>query len=452
MGINSNVISLDQKLRKANGDRAVAISYLGIFFFFALLILDVYRWRDGIIQDNTNYKVLAIIHLSFVLYFLPLLNRKFKLFQFELSRFPLDTTALLTILVVHITIIPLAIMGTHTRGEMISFAIFICVINLIFETDLRYKLLTNVSILGIMIVSLFFSDLIFRDRLVRVIEILGIMCPSYMLAVYQLRNRIKSHENEELLFEKNRELVEMNQIIKEKNEELKAFAYASSHDLKAPLRTIGNFTQLLQRKLNGKLDDSTIELMGFINGGVKDMSQMLDDLLDYATIERSDDLVHDTDMNEIFNSILCNLIHNISDNAAEINVQEHLPTLNMPRSIAIQLFQNLISNAIKFRKKEINPIINVNYHLKEGQHLISIEDNGIGIAKEYQQNVFGIFNRLHDNQTYEGHGIGLAACKKIVEKMEGHIWVESELGKGSVFHVSLPVEAALPSSSNPMLQ
>ncbi|MCE3280023.1 MAG: response regulator receiver sensor signal transduction histidine kinase [Bacteroidetes bacterium] len=214
-------------------------------------------------------------------------------------------------------------------------------------------------------------------------------------------------------------------------QELEKFAYVASHDLQEPLRTITSYIQLLQKKFSNKLDPEAIEFMEFVVNGSKRMKTLINDLLEYSRINSAESKFEKVDCNDILFEVSQNLQNSIKDSDAKIEI-ENLPVIKANKMHMVQLFQNLIGNSLKF-KSERQPVIKVKAKKIEGYYLFSVEDNGIGIKKEYSTKIFEIFQRLHSMQHYPGTGIGLAICMKIVQKLGGEIWMESEYGKGTTF-------------------
>ncbi len=251
----------------------------------------------------------------------------------------------------------------------------------------------------------------------------------------------QKYELEQQKQELARQAVELRQFEEKllaSNQELENFAYASSHDLKEPLRMIGMYTQLLKRRLRGKLDASTEEFMFYITDGVSRMQRLLDDLLAYSRLNKQD--IGDfksVDLNDTVFVVVHNLMMAMKETNTEI-IMSPLPDLKASSTEMIQLFQNLIANAIKFRRKEETPVIQIKYAETLEQHRFMLIDNGIGIKKEYQEKVFNLFERLHSRSDYEGSGIGLATCKKIVSKLGGQIWLSSAENVGTTFHFTIP--------------
>jgi PAS domain S-box-containing protein len=230
-----------------------------------------------------------------------------------------------------------------------------------------------------------------------------------------------------------RQRVELNRS----NEELQQFAYVASHDLQEPLRMVGCFVQLLEKKYKNSLDNDANEYINFTVDGVRRMQSLIQGLLEYSRISTRDYQYSPTDFNRIVQYAKANLMISIEDNHAVINNSE-LPVLKADENQMIRLVQNLLSNAIKYRREEA-PIINISARETENEWIFSVQDNGIGIKEEYFERIFNIFQRLHTREIYSGEGLGLAICKKIIERHQGRIWLESEPGRGTTFFFSLPL-------------
>ncbi len=220
------------------------------------------------------------------------------------------------------------------------------------------------------------------------------------------------------------------------NAELEQFAYVASHDLQEPLRMVASFTQLLGKRYRGKLDQDADEFIGFAVDGANRMQRLINDLLAYSRVGTRGKPLGPTDCNVVFKQARDNLAKAIEESSAVI-YQDPLPVVAADEVQLLQVFQNLIANAIKFHGPE-PPQIQVTAARRDHERIFAIKDNGIGIAPEHQKRIFAIFQRLHHRSEYPGTGIGLAICKKIVERHGGRIWVESQLGKGSTFYFSLP--------------
>ncbi|HEV2478803.1 MAG TPA: ATP-binding protein [Puia sp.] len=219
------------------------------------------------------------------------------------------------------------------------------------------------------------------------------------------------------------------------NRELEEFAYVASHDLQEPLRMIGSFLQLLERKYQGKLDEEAHEYIHYAVDGAFRMKRLIADLLNYSRTNREFTL-EQVDIAAIIRDVLKNLAASIQDSGAMILVDE-MPQLTADPDQMLRLFQNLIGNAIKFRKEGATPVINIHARRDDAHWLFSVQDNGIGIDRQYAEKIFVAFKKLHNNARFEGTGIGLAIVKKIVERHGGKIWFESEPGQGTTFYFTL---------------
>jgi PAS domain S-box-containing protein len=224
--------------------------------------------------------------------------------------------------------------------------------------------------------------------------------------------------------------------LKRSNRELEQFAYVASHDLQEPLRMVSSFTQLLAKRYQGKLDKDADEFIAYVVAGAKRMQALINDLLTYSRVDTRGKSFEPIDSEAVFDQAIANLRVAIEEGEAVIT-HDPLPSLIADDSQIVQLFQNLLGNAIKFHGKE-PPRIHVSAKQEGNEWVFSFRDNGIGIAPEYFDRIFVIFQRLHGREEYPGTGTGLAICKKIVERHGGRIWVESEPSKGSTFYFAIP--------------
>jgi PAS domain S-box-containing protein len=277
------------------------------------------------------------------------------------------------------------------------------------------------------------------------------------LAKFQAEEALQeAHDNlEQKVEERTVEIEEAYQLVKENevklkdtvlelersNEELQSFAYITSHDLQEPLRSVASYAQLIQRRYGSQLDSDADDFMEYIVDAAKRMQQLINDLLEYSRVATQAKEFEPVDVNEVLNTVLSNLKISIDEDNVEI-VYDNLPTVNADSSQLVQLFQNLIGNAIKFRKPDKPPKIHVSAHKNEenSEYVFSVSDNGIGMEPQYAERIFVIFQRLHTRDMYSGTGIGLSVAKKIVERHGGRIWVESELGEGSTFYFTIPLK------------
>jgi PAS domain S-box-containing protein len=224
--------------------------------------------------------------------------------------------------------------------------------------------------------------------------------------------------------------------LEESNERLEQFAYAASHDLKEPLRMVSSYLQLVERRYGDELDDDGREFLEFAVDGADRMSDMIEGLLKYSRVDTRGEPFESVDLNEIVDDVLDDLQFRIEESAADITT-ESLPRVEGDPSQLRQLVQNLVSNAIEYQDDE-PPQVNISGETEGTKRVISISDNGIGIDPDDTDRIFEVFQRLHSHEEHEGTGIGLALCRRIVERHGGDIWADSEPGEGSTFSFTLP--------------
>lgn len=257
----------------------------------------------------------------------------------------------------------------------------------------------------------------------------------------------------ELGREKN-DLVEARQKLEESvaelgrsNADLQQFAYVASHDLQEPLRMVSSYTQLIARRYKGKLDADADEFIAFAVDGANRMQRLILDLLAYSRVNTAGRQFEPTAMETVLKAALNNLTNAVKESQAVIT-HDPLPAVMGDDKQLAQLFQNLLSNAVKFGGAQ-PPRIHISAKQTDGEWLFSVRDHGIGLDPQYADRIFVIFQRLHTREEYPGTGIGLAICKKIVERHGGRIWVESELGKGATFYFTLRDEEPGTSAHTP---
>jgi light-regulated signal transduction histidine kinase (bacteriophytochrome) len=223
------------------------------------------------------------------------------------------------------------------------------------------------------------------------------------------------------------------------NQDLEQFAYVASHDLQEPLRMVATYTQLLAERYRGKLDDDADKYIHYAVDGALRMQTLVQDLLAFSRLGRQGTDLQSTDCNVVVETAVKNLQTAVHESGAQVT-HDHLPAVVTDGAQLPQVFQNLIGNAIKFRGSD-PPAIRISASKKGREWVFAVADNGIGIAPEHAEIIFVIFKRLHTRAEYPGSGIGLAICKRIIERQGGKIWVESQRGQGATFKFTLPVAA-----------
>ncbi len=236
------------------------------------------------------------------------------------------------------------------------------------------------------------------------------------------------------------EVKQIQEELSRSNAELARFAFVASHDLKEPLRVVANYVQLLKMRYSGHLDSEADEYINFTVQSVKRMYELINDVLAFSRIGGTPEEFREIDLNSVLSESLSNLETAIKESGATIHCAE-LPKMVVEQNQMIQLFQNLISNAIKYRRANQTPIIDISAKRQDHKWIFSVKDNGIGIDSKYYEKIFVLFQRLHARDKYTGTGIGLATCKKIVERHLGKIWVESKVNQGSTFFFEIPISS-----------
>jgi PAS domain S-box-containing protein len=230
--------------------------------------------------------------------------------------------------------------------------------------------------------------------------------------------------------------------LEESNQNLQEFAYAASHDLKEPLRTVVSYVQLLNRYLpSNQITPEISEFMGYIISGAKRMETQISALLDYSRVGKGELMLKKVDLYEALISVCAALRIQLAENQAVIETNE-LPVIIADRYQIEALFQNLLSNAIKYRKTDESPLIRIEAKIVGKEFVVSVTDNGMGIESDYLEKIFAVFRRLHRNEQIPGNGVGLAICRRIVQRHGGKIWADSEYGVGTTFYFTLPIIGA----------
>ncbi len=243
-----------------------------------------------------------------------------------------------------------------------------------------------------------------------------------------------------------RVLADQTEHLARSNADLQQFAYITSHDLQEPLRTMSNFSQLLMRRLDGQLDSEGREFLGYIVSGAQRMKILMDSLLSYSSVVNAETaLLEPVSLETALHWATANLQTALAETDAVVT-HDALPTIQADQVLLVQLLQNLIGNGIKYRKPGRVPHIHLSTEQQDRSCVVAVQDNGIGVEAEHFERIFGVFKRLHGTEI-PGAGMGLAICKRIVEKHSGRIWVDSTPGEGSTFYVALPCEPPVQRSS-----
>ena len=269
------------------------------------------------------------------------------------------------------------------------------------------------------------TDYVLKDGLARLPEVIR-------RALREKDERSLRHQAEEDLARKAQELARS-------NADLEQFAYVASHDLQEPLRMVTAYTQLLGERYRGRLDENADKFIGYASEGAMRMQVLIQDLLAFSRVGRNGAASASVDCNAVMQEVLQTLTSAVQESGATVSVAD-LPAVWGDRAQMAQVFQNLIGNAIKFRGTEPS-LISVQAEKSDLHWLFSVSDNGIGIPPESAENIFVVFQRLHARTEYPGNGIGLAICKKIIERHGGRIWVESQIGSGSSFKFTMPLQS-----------
>ena len=255
--------------------------------------------------------------------------------------------------------------------------------------------------------------------------------------VLEKQNKNLQEANEKIKSQREALLVQ-SKALKSANQELTQFAYIVSHDIKQPVRTINNFSKLLAREVKDHLSNDAIEFIDIIDSSTKRITAFVEDILKYATAtEESKIELEKVNCNEVLNQIKLNLEFQLKESEGQL-LFGNLPNLEAHRSLMLQVFQNIISNGLKFRRDEVAPIVRVSGKETEEKYYFEIADNGIGIKEENQASVFKIFNQLNNKSKFEGSGIGLNTVLKILKKYNGSIDLESTFGEGTTFKITIP--------------
>ena len=347
------------------------------------------------------------------------------------------TSRLILNILMPITIFGAGIVYGGGAGTQYSFFILILT-SFFFHQRLRTKLLLSFFNFGLYLILRYYwenYDSLLPSDLLRLIEVVSfiITATTIVTIIHVFLTEIEKYNqtNKKLL----QTLEDKNNRLQAANEELERFAYIASHDLKTPLRTIISFTGLLERDFKNNNLDNFPDYFSYVKGGAKQMNSLISTTLEYSRVNHKVEIdKRKVDLNKVVEKIKTNLLQTYGENI--VIQKESLPIVLAEEGQMTLLFQNLIENGLKYNEED-NKTIKITTEETANNIQIKIKDNGIGIHKQYHEQIFIMFKRLHTNHTYEGTGLGLAICKKIVDRMNGKIWLESEEGKGTTFFVEL---------------
>lgn len=422
-----------QKIIYENALRARGIAFLGMLFGLMLAILSFIRFQSGSI-DNAYAIGLLCCHVVLLSCIVPFLwlnanYEKIKAYQYKHAKYWIY----ITLIIIASSLIPMNLIGIPYRTTIIPFASFIIVFNLIFTFSKQNTIVVNVICLLITGTAIIFfksDDIVGLSAML--IEIIAMSAMPLYFALIKYDKAEKDFLKEKLLLKKNKQ-------IEIANNELKNFAYVASHDLKEPLRMVNSYLGLLKRDLGDNISPKQEEFIHYAVDGAKRMKSLMEDLLDYANIGHIKISENKISLEDILLIVIQNLKVRIETINAFVETSP-LPEVRGNTNRLIQLFQNLIGNAIKFRDEEREIKIRIHYKKYPLYHEVSIQDNGIGIPENAQVEIFNLFQRVHKYKR-DGSGIGLATCKKIMEQLGGSILLKSEEGVGSTFFLHFPISS-----------
>ena len=380
---------------------------------------------QGLIQICADFTYLSILFLSLYLNYCSKYYISKQVFQI------LYPIAILVIIICF---------GSEIRAESLFFIFLISAI--LFYHKLKYQMIAFCYVCFLWMYSEYimthykpYMDLPSTFWDTKMSEVATVICIILMLRIYKHETEKKTIEIENTLQEKEKQNIELNLA----NAELERFAHVASHDLKTPLRNIVSFTNLIERKIAKKDYDNIAEYLKFVQDGGKQMNRLISEILEFSKLSINSQIkMSEFDVKEIVQNINQKILSYIKEQNATLNVMSEQNIIFSNHSLVEILLQNLIENGIKYNTA-VHKTIEIKCTQTPKSTIIMVSDNGIGIEPEYHENIFVLFTRLHDDQSFSGSGMGLAICKKIVARLHGQISVDSALGKGSIFKIELPL-------------
>lgn len=429
-------------------DEKTSIKILKYFIFFTILACSLLSILDWFFPSGDDTPFLLIVAINIVLVFVLKYtgakelvgNTYISIWAIVLAKLSFQTGGLYSMDALSMTLIPLtgfALVNYRSGfGWLLFYLTYLAYLWAAIDTPEMAEFY-RAQTLGFNKHYYVFGGLIFSTFTFCMFSIFYFQNQKLMGQLKTNQAALKNHVD--LLDKQSLLLKEAQEDLRRSNAELEEFAYITSHDLKQPLRTVNSFANLLQNHLGKKeiLDEETGQMLQFIIAGSSKMNTLITDLLAFAKLKKETDITFTkVKLEKLIQSVLFDLKDQIDTSGVLIHMGR-LPQLPVIPVKMNQLFQNLISNAIKFRKKHETLTIRIRAKEKATHWEFSIEDNGIGIKKEHQDKIFEIFHRLHSRTEFEGNGIGLALCKRIILRHEGEIWLTSELGEGTTFYFSI---------------
>lgn len=288
------------------------------------------------------------------------------------------------------------------------------------------------SLLATMTSNISPRDLFVRNLFLLVCLVSGLLVSRFLAQRHAVEQEIQNL-NRDLEIRVRQRTTQLEEV----NKELEDFVYSVSHDLRAPLRSISGFAQIIDRRHKGSLNEEGQHYFDNIVKASRQMGELIDDLLKFSRLGRKWISSENVSLEDVFKTAVETLSDQIKNTGGRVNLPERIPDIQGDIRLAIHIFINLLENALKYHQPNRPPVIDVSFEMENQHVVVSVADNGIGIAPEYHEKIFNIFQRLHSQAEYPGTGIGLAAVKKAVQIMDGRVWVESEPGNGSVFKIKV---------------